>query len=195
MLIHILLIAFAYFLGSLSFAVVLCKTLGLEDPRLNGSNNPGATNVLRLYGKKLALATLFGDMLKGALPVIIGQLLHQPDMILAIIGLSAFMGHLFPIFFNFKGGKGVATLLGVLFSTAWPLGLAFIATWLIIILLLRYSSVSSLTAATLTPIYMMMTAVSPWFILSHTLMMVLLFWKHRTNLCNLINGTEKKIIR
>jgi acyl phosphate:glycerol-3-phosphate acyltransferase len=193
MLIDISLIILAYLLGSISSAVVVCKMMQLEDPRTQGSNNPGATNVLRLYGGKAAIPTLAGDVLKGVIPVVIGKLLNAPDMILAGIGLAAFTGHLFPIFFNFKGGKGVATLVGVLFGTSWILGLAFMGTWLIIAAIFRYSSLAGLTAATTAPIYTAFVLDSPWFIASNLLMAILLFWRHTSNIKNLISGKEDKI--
>ena len=197
MLIDISLIVLAYLLGSISSAVVVCKLMQLEDPRTQGSNNPGATNVLRLYGRKAAIPTLAGDVLKGVIPVLIGHALNAPDMILACIGLAAFTGHLFPVFFNFKGGKGVATLVGVLFGTCWILGLAFMGTWLLMALAFRYSSLASLTAATTTPIYtafiMSSNGDSHWFIASNMLMAMLLFWRHTSNIKNLLNGEEDKI--
>ena len=187
------LVVLAYLLGSVSSAVVVCKLLGLEDPRTLGSNNPGATNVLRLYGKKAAIPTLAGDVLKGVIPVIVGKLLNAPDMILACIGLAAFTGHLYPVFFNFKGGKGVATLIGVLFGTYWLLGLAFMGTWLLMAVIFRYSSLAGLTAATTAPIYTAFLLDSPWFIASNMLMAILLFWRHISNIKKLISGEEDKI--
>ena len=187
------LVILAYLLGSVSSAVVVCKLSGLDDPRTQGSNNPGATNVLRLYGKKAAIPTLAGDVLKGVIPVIVGKLLNAPDMILACIGLAAFTGHLFPVFFNFKGGKGVATLIGVLFGTYWLLGLAFMGTWLLIAVIFRYSSLAGLTAATTAPIYTAFLLDSPWFIASNMLMAILLFWRHTPNIKKLISGKENKI--
>ena len=139
MLTDISLILLAYLLGSVSSAVIVCKLLRLEDPRTQGSKNPGATNVLRLHGKKAAIPTLAGDVLKGIVPVVIGHSLNSSDMILACIGLAAFSGHLFPVFFHFKGGKGVATFVGVLLGTYWVLGLAFMGTWLLMAAIFRYS--------------------------------------------------------
>ncbi len=191
------LIVLAYLLGSISSAVVVCKLMQLEDPRTQGSNNPGATNVLRLYGRKAAIPTLAGDVLKGVIPVVIGKLLNTPDLILACIGLAAFTGHLFPVFFNFQGGKGVATLVGVLFGTCWILGLAFMGTWLLMALAFRYSSLASLTATATTPIYtvfiMSSHGGSHWFIASNMLMAMLLFWRHTSNIKNLLSGEEDKI--
>jgi len=201
MLMDISLILLAYLLGSVSSAVIVCKLLQLEDPRTQGSKNPGATNVLRLYGKKAATPTLAGDVLKGVIPVLIGQSLNSPDMILACIGLAAFTGHLFPVFFHFKGGKGVATLIGVLFGTNWILGLAFVATWLVMALIFRYSSLSGLTAAAMTPVYTALllesswntSSISEWLIISTLLMAILLFWRHTSNIKKLLSGKEDKI--
>lgn len=193
MLMDISLVILAYLLGSVSSAVVVCKLLGLADPRTQGSNNPGATNVLRLYGKKAAIPTLAGDVLKGVVPVVIGKLLNTPDMILACIGLAAFTGHLFPVFFNFKGGKGVATMIGVLFGTNWILGLAFMGTWLLMAIIFRYSSLAGLTATATAPIYTAFLLDSTWFIASTMLMAILLFWRHTTNIKKLLNGKEDKI--
>ncbi len=187
------LVILAYLLGSVSSDVVVCKLSGLDDPRTQGSNNPGATNVLRLYGKKAAIPTLAGDVLKGVIPVIVGKLLNAPDMILACIGLAAFTGHLYPVFFKFKGGKGVATLIGVLFGTYWLLGLAFMGTWLLMAVIFRYSSLAGLTAATTAPIYTAFLLDSPWFIASNMLMAILLFWRHTPNIKKLLNGKEDKI--
>lgn len=197
MLIEISLILLAYMFGSISSAVVVCKLMQLDDPRSVGSKNPGATNVLRLYGKKAAIPTLAGDVLKGVIPIVIGKLLNTPDMILAAIGLAAFTGHLFPVFFNFNGGKGVATLIGVLFGTSWILGLAFIGTWLLIAMVFRYSSLAGLTAAAATPVYTAFVMSShgdaQWFIVSNLLMAILLFWRHTSNIKNLLNGQEDKL--
>ena len=201
MITDILLIALAYLIGSVSSAVIVCKLLQLEDPRTQGSRNPGATNVLRLFGKKAAIPTLIGDMLKGAVPVVIGHSLNSPDMVLACIGLAAFSGHLFPVFFNFKGGKGVATRIGVLLGTYWILGLAFIGTWLLMAVIFRYSSLSGLTAAAMTPVYIALLLESSWntpfdsewLIISTLLMTILLFWRHTSNIKKLLSGEEDKI--
>ncbi len=193
MVIDISLIVLAYLFGSVSSAVVVCKLMQLEDPRTQGSNNPGATNVLRLYGKKAAIPTLAGDVLKGVIPVLIGYALNAPDMILAGIGLAAFTGHLFPVFFNFQGGKGVATLIGVLFGTCWILGLTFMGTWLLMAAVFRYSSLAGLTATATAPIFTAFILDSPWFIASNMLMAMLLFWRHTPNIKKLINGKEDKL--
>jgi len=193
MLINITLILFAYLFGSIASAIVVCKLLDLDDPRTHGSHNPGATNVLRLHGKKAALLTLIGDVFKGIIPVTIASFLKTPDIIIALTGLATFTGHLFPVFFNFRGGKGVATLTGVLLGMNWMLGMLFISTWVIVVVLTRYSSLSALVASALTPVYT--TVILPGYLYTacNGLMAVILFWRHRTNIKNLVAGTEDKI--
>ncbi|MEN8215244.1 MAG: glycerol-3-phosphate 1-O-acyltransferase PlsY [Pseudomonadota bacterium] len=193
MLINSLLIVLAYLLGSVSGALIVSKMMGLPDPRTQGSGNPGATNVLRYSGKKAALITLCLDVFKGVIAVLIAKLITTEAMILAGAGLAVFLGHLYPIFFQFRGGKGVATAFGVLLILAWPVSLATLVTWLMIALLFRYSSLAAITAATLTPAYMF------WFTngLEYTLMAfiigVLLIWRHRSNIHNLLTDQENKI--
>ena len=135
----------AYLLGSISSAILVCKAMGQPDPRGSGSGNPGATNVLRQSGKLAAFFTLVGDVAKGFIPVLLGTLYGLPAPAIAALGAGAFVGHLFPLFFQFRGGKGVATLIGVLFGTAPLLGLIFVLTWLGVALITRYSSLSALT--------------------------------------------------
>ena len=187
------LIIMAYLLGSIASAIVVCRLFGLSDPRSEGSGNPGATNVIRLHGKKAAILTLAGDLLKGVIPVLLAKVLNSSELVIALCGLAAFFGHLFPVFFNFKGGKGVATLIGVLFATHWLLGLAYVATWGITALLFRYSSLSALVAATLTPVYSWLILQNMGFTLCHVVMISILIWRHRSNIQNLIAGTENKI--
>ena len=193
MLINSALILIAYLLGSVSAAVIVCKLMKLDDPRTGGSKNPGATNVLRLHGKKAAAITLAGDVLKGTIAVLVTQALKAPDLVIALTAVAVFCGHLFPVFFNFHGGKGVATLVGVLFGLHWLLGLAFIGTWLLIALLFRYSSLAALVAATLTPVYTVFLLPDPYYIICNGVMAVVLFWRHRSNIQNLMSGTEDKI--
>lgn len=193
-LIDILLIAAAYLLGSVSSAIIVCKLMGLPDPRTQGSGNPGATNVLRVGGKKPAAITLFGDMLKGFVPVLIAQLLHVSDLALALVGFAAFIGHLWPVFFGFKGGKGVATMLGVLFGFHWGVGLATALTWLFVARLFKISSLSALIATGLAPFYVLFILGANWpLIISTALMTLILFWRHRSNIQNLFSGSEGKI--
>jgi glycerol-3-phosphate acyltransferase PlsY len=187
------LVVTAYLLGSIASAILICRLFGLSDPRVEGSGNPGATNVLRLHGKKAAILTLAGDVLKGVIPVLLAKAICNCELIIAICGLAAFLGHLFPVFFKFKGGKGVATLIGVLFATHWILGLAYIATWSISALLFRYSSLSALIAAALTPVYSWLVLQNTSFLICHIVMVIFLFWRHRSNINNLIAGTEDKL--
>lgn len=193
MLLNAILITFSYLLGSLASAIIVCRLSGLSDPRAGGSGNPGATNVMRLHGKKAAAMTLAGDVLKGVLPVLLARFLNQSDMVIALCGLAAFTGHVFPVFFGFKGGKGVATLIGVLFASHWLVGLGFVTTWLIVALLFRYSSLAALVAALLSPIYAWLVLEALPYLVCHGIMVVMLFWRHRSNIRNLIDGTEKKI--
>ena len=193
MLPNISLVIFAYFCGSVSSAVVICKLMRLDDPRLHGSNNPGATNVLRLHGKKAALLTLAGDMLKGLFPVLIAHAFNAPESTIALSAFAAFCGHLFPVFFGFHGGKGVSTLTGVLIGMYWVLGLAFVITWLAVAGLFRYSSLAGLLAAAATPFYAFLLYPSSPYITAISCMVVLLFWRHRSNIRNLMAGKEDKI--
>ena len=146
-----LLIPGGYLLGSISAAIIVCKLMGLPDPRSEGSRNPGATNVARIGGKKAAALTLLGDMLKGLLPVLLAHALDAGAVVLAGTALAAFLGHLYPVFFGFQGGKGVATALGVSFGLHWLAGLTIAGIWLVMALLFRYSSLSALTAIALSP--------------------------------------------
>lgn len=192
----LLLVASAYLVGSLSAAILVCKLMGLPDPRTEGSMNPGATNVLRLGGKKAALLTLLGDMLKGLLPVIIAVQLGSNELTIALTLLAAFLGHLYPLFFGFKGGKGVATALGGLIGLHWSIGLATIATWLATAALFRYSSLSALAAIALAPLYVWLLfpiAESTILTAAMGLITVMLYWRHRSNIQNLLSGKEDKI--
>lgn len=193
MLVDSVLVLFAYLLGSLSSAIILCRLTGLPDPRTQGSGNPGATNVLRFGGKKLAVLTLLGDLLKGLLPVLLARWLGTGELALALVALAAFLGHLYPVFFGFKGGKGVATALGVLLGLAWPVALAAAATWLAMALIFRISSLSALTAALLAPAYMWWLTSSRELFAAVAVMSALLFWRHRSNIRNLLQGTEGRI--
>jgi len=187
------LILLAYLLGSVSTAIIVCKLMGLPDPRSEGSGNPGATNVLRVGGKKAAAITLFGDMLKGLLPVLIAKAFTQEPLILGLVGLAAFLGHLFPVFFGFKGGKGVATMLGVLFGLNWWVGVATGLTWLLVAKGLKISSLSALIATALAPVYVWLIMGDNVLIVLTTLMTIILFWRHKSNIQNLLSGAEGKI--
>lgn len=192
-IIEIILIAGAYLLGSLSTAIILCRLLGLPDPRTQGSGNPGATNVLRLGGKKLAALTLLGDLVKGLLPVLIARAVTTDPVVLAAVAMAAFLGHLYPVFFGFKGGKGVATAVGVLLGLSWPVALAAILTWLFMAALFRISSLSALTASLLAPAYMFWLDGRMPFIVMTAVMSLFLLWRHRSNIQRLLAGEEGKI--
>ena len=192
----------AYLIGSLSFAVIVSRVMGLDDPRSYGSGNPGATNVLRSGNKKAALLTLLFDLLKGLLPVaalnLWGERLGVNEGGVALAGLAAFLGHLFPVFFRFIGGKGVATALGVIVGINPLLGLAVGATWLIVAFFSRYSSLASLVAAVFAPVYYVFGDGVAWYadnrvLLSMALMTGLLIWRHAENISRLFKGTESRL--
>lgn len=187
------LIPLAYLMGSLSTAVIVSKLFGLPDPRQEGSKNPGATNVLRLGGKKAAAITLIGDALKGLIPVLIARHLEVPLEMLAAVGLAAFLGHLFPIFFGFRGGKGVATALGVLSGFSIWVGLAVLATWLLMAFLFRISSLAALMAAALSPLYLWLILHSEVLAGAALTMALLLISRHRGNIERLLKGQESRI--
>lgn len=191
--VFVLAVVAAYLVGSISSAVLVCKLMGKDDPRDAGSGNPGTTNVLRLHGKKAAAVTLLGDGLKGFLPVLLLKLAGAEELLIALAGVAAFLGHLFPLFFGFRGGKGVATLLGVLFAMHWLLGLGFALTWLLVALLFRYSSLAALSAALLAPLYTAWLFPDLTFAVAVAVMAVLLFWRHQANIRNLLAGTESRI--
>lgn len=193
MMIDILLVAGGYLLGSISTAIIVCKLMGLPDPRTEGSRNPGATNVARLGGKKAAALTLIGDMLKGLIPVLIAHALHASPTVLAATALAAFLGHLYPVFFGFQGGKGVATALGVIYGLYWPVGLFTTGIWLAMAVMFRYSSLAALTAILLTPLGFLWLKPDMPIIIAMLIMTVILYWRHRSNISNLLNGEEGKI--
>ncbi|PQA76298.1 glycerol-3-phosphate 1-O-acyltransferase PlsY [Rhodoferax sp. TS-BS-61-7] len=192
----------AYLIGSLSFAVIVSRVMGLNDPRTYGSKNPGATNVLRSGSKAAAVVTLLLDALKGWLPVVAVKWWGEPyglgDGTMALVGLAAFLGHLFPVFFRFVGGKGVATALGVLVGVSGWLGLAVGLTWLIIAYFFRYSSLASLVAALFAPAYYVFGNQVAWamdksVLLSIAVMSLLLIWRHAENISRLVQGKESKL--
>ena len=188
-----LLILGAYLFGSISTAIIVCKLMGLPDPRTEGSRNPGATNVARLGGKKAAALTLAGDMLKGLIPVLLAHALGASAVILAATALAAFVGHLYPVFFAFQGGKGVATALGVSFGLYWPAGLVIAGIWLLVALVFRYSSLSALTAIALAPAVFYWLMPQMPVVIAMLILAVMLFWRHRENIANLLSGREGKI--
>jgi len=195
MALHLALVVVAYLLGSISSAVVVCRLMGLPDPRTQGSNNPGATNVLRIGGKKAAAVTVVGDRVKGLIPMLAGHLLGVGPAVLAATGLAAFLGHLYPVFFGFRGGKGVATALGVQFGLWWPIGLTVAAVWLFVAKVLRISSLSALVSMALAPLIVWFFWPEPILLGMQVLISLLLFWRHRSNIANLISGQEGKIGR
>lgn len=193
-LLDLLVICAAYLLGSISTAIIVCKVMRLPDPRTQGSGNPGATNVLRVGGKKPAAITLFGDMLKGLLPVLAASTLEFGLLTIALTGAAAFAGHLFPVFFGFKGGKGVATLLGVLFGFSWWVGLATAATWLIVAKVFKLSSLAALIATALAPVFLYFLVPQAMPLIVTTIgMVVVLFWRHKSNIKKLLSGSEDSI--
>ncbi|MEW5838223.1 MAG: glycerol-3-phosphate 1-O-acyltransferase PlsY [Pseudomonadota bacterium] len=183
----------AYLLGSIATAVIVSRLFRLPDPRTVGSGNPGATNVLRSGNKIAALATLVGDLLKGLIPVLVARALDASDSIVALTALAAFVGHLFPVFFQFKGGKGVATALGVLLGLSPWLGLGTLAVWLFMAFTLRYSSLAALTAALAAPIIAWLLQLDMSLIGVVCLMSALLIWRHVGNIQRLLKGEESRI--
>ena len=192
----------AYLIGSLSFAVIVTRLLGLNDPRSYGSKNPGATNVLRSGNKGAAVATLLLDAIKGWVPIALiqwkGADYGLADGAMAAVGLAVFLGHLYPVFFQFKGGKGVATAAGLLFGVHWVLGLACIGTWLLVAYFSRYSSLSALLCALAVPLYYLLGDRALWYVDKYVLMMLvvtsaLLIYRHRENIGKLLQGKESKI--
>ena len=197
----LLLIPIAYLIGSISFAVVVSKCMRLPDPHSYGSGNPGATNVLRTGNKLAAVLTLIGDALKGYLAVILARILLGDESLTSTVNswllcgvvVAVFLGHLFPIFHGFKGGKGVATACGILFGINWILGLATLGTWIIVAVFMRYSSLAALAAAVFGPIYFIfLFGLQPMGI-ALLVVCLLLIWRHRSNIHNLMNGKESRI--
>ena len=201
MVINFLLILGAYLLGSISFAVVVSKCMALPDPYTYGSKNPGATNVLRTGNKKAALFTLLGDALKGWAAVLIARMVlgAEPsgslEWFLCAVIIAVFLGHLFPLFHSFRGGKGVATACGILFGINFFLGLATLSTWLIVAFFTRYSSLAAIAAALFAPLYYIFLFGFHPVVLALVIMCVLLIWRHRSNIQNLMNGSETRIGR
>jgi acyl phosphate:glycerol-3-phosphate acyltransferase len=181
----------AYLIGSISFAIVVSRLMRLPDPRSYGSKNPGATNVLRTGRKSAAVLTLFGDAAKGWLAVWLAQR-YVPDAA-PYAALAVFLGHLFPVYYRFAGGKGVATAAGVLFAIDWRLGLGTLATWLIIAAFLRYSSLAALVAAAFAPFFAALLIGFDAYFACVLVMSTLLVWRHRANIARLLAGTESRI--
>jgi len=192
----------AYLIGSLSFAVIVSRVMGLDDPRTYGSQNPGATNVLRSGNKQAAIATLLFDALKGYFPVLLvklfGPAFGLDDRAVALVAISAFIGHLWPVFFGFKGGKGVATAAGILFGVEPLLGAATMGTWLIVAFFFRYSSLAALSASLFAPAYYLFGNQIAWQtsdaeLLAVTVMSALLLMRHKDNIVRLVSGQETRI--
>lgn len=192
-MIGILLVAVGYLAGSISAGIVVARLMGLGDPREGGSGNPGATNLLRLGGRRAAAITLFADGLKGVVPVVVAQGVGVSNEILAAVGLAAFLGHLYPVFFGFRGGKGIATGLGVMLAWAWPVGLAVLATWGVVAALARISSLAALISFALAPAYCIGLIGSPALALGAGAMAGLTAWRHRGNIARIAQGTEPRI--
>jgi glycerol-3-phosphate acyltransferase PlsY len=190
-------IVIAYLIGSLSFAVIVSKAFGLPDPHSYGSGNPGATNVLRTGNKVAALLTLLGDGLKGWLAVVLARALAWrfgvDDLGIAAAALAVFVGHLFPVYFRFRGGKGVATAAGILFAIDWRIGLGTLATWLVIALFFRYSSLAALVAAAFAPFFTALVLGFDVYAAAVLAISVLLVWRHAENIRKLLAGTESRI--
>ena len=196
-MLNLVFVVAAYLLGSISFAVVTSRAFGIADPRTYGSGNPGATNVLRSGKKAAAALTLLGDAAKGWVAVALAIHFATPDpqglQLVALVSLAVFLGHVFPIFLKFKGGKGVATALGVLLALSGWLGLAALATWLVVALVFRLSSLAALTAAIGAPVYAMLLGLQQEWVLACAIMSMLLIWRHKSNIQNLLAGKESRI--
>jgi len=198
---QLLVIPIAYLIGSISFAVVVSKCMRLPDPHSYGSGNPGATNVLRTGNKLAAVLTLIGDALKGYLAVMLARMLLGESSLTSTLSswllcgvvIAVFLGHLFPIFHGFKGGKGVATACGILFGINWILGAATLCTWIIVAMFMRYSSLAAIAAAVFGPIYFVFLFGFQPMAIALAFICALLIWRHRSNIQNLINGTESRI--
>ncbi|MEK9742884.1 MAG: glycerol-3-phosphate 1-O-acyltransferase PlsY [Gammaproteobacteria bacterium] len=182
-----------YLIGSISSAVLISRVMGLPDPRLEGSGNPGATNVLRLGNKAAAALTLVGDLLKGTLPVLFALQVSGDQSVVAGAAAGAFLGHLFPVFFKFQGGKGVATALGVFLAVNPLMGLGLAVTWLATALVFRFSSLAALVAAASAPAWAWWTTQDPMYIALAIGLAGVLIWRHRANIRRLINGEESRI--
>ncbi len=186
-------IVLGYLLGSVSTAIIVCRLMGLPDPRSEGSRNPGATNVLRIGGKKAAAITLAGDFLKGLVPVLIARALGLEPWALAAVAFAAFIGHLYPVFFGFQGGKGVATALGVILGLSWQVAACALAVWLLVAKGLKISSLAALAAAVLAPLFLWLFALPDEYVWTVLVMVALLIWRHRGNIQRLLAGEEGRM--
>lgn len=192
MIATILCLCMGYLVGSLSSAIVVCRLLQLPDPRQEGSGNPGTTNVLRMGGKKAAALTLLGDVVKGTLPVLVAMIAGLSSFWVAAVGLAAVCGHIWPVFFQFKGGKGFATFLGVLLGLSWPLTVLSVAVWLLVAAITRYSSLAALITTALAPVFFLVSGHVA-YTLPVLVMSGLLWYRHKNNIQRLRAGTESKI--
>jgi glycerol-3-phosphate acyltransferase PlsY len=182
----------AYLLGSICSAILVCKFMGLPDPRTEGSGNPGATNVLRLAGKQAACIVLIVDALKGFIPVILARMVGVEGFALGLIALVALLGHIYPVFFKFKGGKGFATAIGSLFGLNFLVGILGLITWGVVVYFTKYSSLGSIVTAILLPIYVLIFARIGYFF-PILIMAIILIWRHWENIERLRSGTENKV--
>nr|MBU2716148.1 glycerol-3-phosphate 1-O-acyltransferase PlsY [Acidithiobacillus ferridurans] len=195
LLLDVALIGVGYAVGSIATAILVARALGLGDPRQSGSGNPGATNILRIGGKKAALLTLLGDLTKGVIPIVIARLLGLEDWALAAVALATFLGHLYPVFFGFRGGKGVATALGILLPLLPVLGLSILGIWILVFAVTRVSSLAALLAAVgAVPIVFAVSAATSMRLLVLVLALLIL-WRHRGNIRRLLDGSERPFKR
>ncbi len=183
----------AYLLGSISTAIVVARVLRLQDPREVGSGNPGATNILRYGGKAAALTTLAGDLLKGVIAVLVAKALTDNTHVIAASMVAVFLGHLYPLYFGFKGGKGVATALGIYLAASLPVGLAMVISWIVVAAVSRYSSLSAIVASALAPVFVWYGLQHRAYIVASIIISAFLFWRHRGNIKRLFNGSETRI--
>ena len=190
---HVIGILLSYLVGSISSSIIIARIMNLPDPRSLGSGNPGATNMLRTGSKKAALITLFGDLLKGLIPLLIARWLDVETSILCFIGFAAIIGHRYPVYYRFAGGKGVATTLGVLLGLQWQLALIWIAAWLFTAKLSGYSSLAALIAITLLPFASYLLNLPHSITITCVIVAALVVWRHRSNINNLLSGKESKI--
>ena len=183
----------AYLIGSISSAVLVARLFAMNDPRSTGSGNPGATNILRQGNKVAALLTLLGDVLKGVVPVLIARVFTAEPSILALVAGAAFLGHLFPVFFGFRGGKGVATGLGVYLGLYWPVAAGLIACWLVVAGISRYSSLAAIVSSAVSPLLVALCLPQPAYVELSIVLAALLLWRHRRNMQRLLRGEEDRI--
>jgi len=186
-------IILGYLSGSISAGILVARLMGLGDPRDAGSGNPGATNLLRLGGRKAAIITLLVDAAKGLIPVLAAQALQLESLWLALVGLAAFLGHLYPVFFGFRGGKGIATGFGVMLGWHWLLGAAGLLTWVLVAAVFRMSSLSALLSFALAPVYLLLLTGDVALTAAMALMAVITAWRHRENIQRILRGEEPKI--